>query len=182
MPGSQLIKDYATAIRASLARAVTAQLDLARACSGSKIAPMGSEQPRSNLAPMMLTSGDGAETKKTGAFIFRVFGWKSRVAGFPSGESCTWSSPGLGGDPFGMSGGARAAVVMPWWWANARRGLVVRWVHRVQQHQLGTWCSGITSAPHAEGPGFKSQCVHCYDWPGSYIHNMCEADRPLQLT
>ena len=22
----------------------------------------------------------------------------------------------------------------------------------------GTWCSGITSAPHAEGPGFKSQC------------------------
>ena len=23
----------------------------------------------------------------------------------------------------------------------------------------GTWCSGITSAPHAEGPGFKSQCV-----------------------
>ena len=26
----------------------------------------------------------------------------------------------------------------------------------------GTWCSGITSAPHAEGPGFKSQCVHDY--------------------
>ena len=25
---------------------------------------------------------------------------------------------------------------------------------------LGTWCSGITSASHAEGPGFKSQCVH----------------------
>ena len=24
---------------------------------------------------------------------------------------------------------------------------------------LGTWCSGITSASHAEGPGFKSQCV-----------------------
>ena len=23
----------------------------------------------------------------------------------------------------------------------------------------GTWCSGITSAPHVEGPGFKSQCV-----------------------
>ena len=30
-------------------------------------------------------------------------------------------------------------------------------------HSLkGTWCSGITSAPHAEGPGFKSQCVHAY--------------------
>ena len=26
---------------------------------------------------------------------------------------------------------------------------------------MGTWCSGITSASHAEGPGFKSQCVHC---------------------
>ena len=25
----------------------------------------------------------------------------------------------------------------------------------------GTWCSGITSTPHAEGPGLKSQCVHC---------------------
>ena len=24
----------------------------------------------------------------------------------------------------------------------------------------GTWCSGITSASHADGPGFKSQCVH----------------------
>ena len=24
----------------------------------------------------------------------------------------------------------------------------------------GTWCSGITSAPHAEGPGFNPQCVH----------------------
>ena len=24
----------------------------------------------------------------------------------------------------------------------------------------GPWCSGITSAPHAEGPGLKSQCVH----------------------
>ena len=26
----------------------------------------------------------------------------------------------------------------------------------------GTWCSGITSTSHAEGPGFKSQCVHLY--------------------
>ena len=24
----------------------------------------------------------------------------------------------------------------------------------------GSWCSGITSASHAEGPGFKSQWVH----------------------
>lgn len=25
---------------------------------------------------------------------------------------------------------------------------------------LGTWCSAITSASHAEVPGFSSQCVH----------------------
>ena len=28
------------------------------------------------------------------------------------------------------------------------------------QLSLGTWCSGITSASHAEGPGFNPQCVH----------------------
>ena len=26
----------------------------------------------------------------------------------------------------------------------------------------GSWCSGITSASHAEGPGFKSQWVHLF--------------------
>ena len=26
----------------------------------------------------------------------------------------------------------------------------------------GTWCSGITSAPHAEGPGLNPQCVHAH--------------------
>ena len=26
--------------------------------------------------------------------------------------------------------------------------------------RTGAWCSGITSASHAEGPGLKSQCVH----------------------
>jgi hypothetical protein len=31
----------------------------------------------------------------------------------------------------------------------------------------GTWCSGITSAPHAEGPGFKSQCVHSFQFEPS---------------
>ena len=30
----------------------------------------------------------------------------------------------------------------------------------MRHHTWGTWCSGITSASHAEGPGFKSQCVH----------------------
>ena len=26
----------------------------------------------------------------------------------------------------------------------------------------GTWCSGITSALHAEGPGFNPKCVHLF--------------------
>ena len=63
---------------------------------------------------------------------------------------------------------------------SRRRGCMVRDAHRnhtktmahiniandVQRYVLrrrrckGTWCSGITSASHAEGPGFKSQCVH----------------------
>ena len=34
---------------------------------------------------------------------------------------------------------------------------------------LGTWCSGITSASHAEGPGFKSQCVHISNHVIEYV-------------
>ena len=30
----------------------------------------------------------------------------------------------------------------------------------------GTWCSGITSAPHAEGLGFNPQCVPCLQSTG----------------
>ena len=30
-------------------------------------------------------------------------------------------------------------------------------------YSRGTWCSGITSASHAEGPGFNPQCVHFSD-------------------
>ena len=35
-------------------------------------------------------------------------------------------------------------------------------IHEIEPaaEAMGTWCSGITSASHAEGPGFKSQCVH----------------------
>ena len=34
----------------------------------------------------------------------------------------------------------------------------------------GAWCSGITSASHAEGPGFKSQCVHFLEvWFGHLL-------------
>ena len=32
--------------------------------------------------------------------------------------------------------------------------------HTFGQGSRGTWCSGITSASHAEGPGFNPQCVH----------------------
>ena len=31
---------------------------------------------------------------------------------------------------------------------------------RLHFSSSGSWCSGITSASHAEGPGFKSQWVH----------------------
>ena len=30
----------------------------------------------------------------------------------------------------------------------------------LRSSSLGTWCSGITSASHAEGPGLNPQCVH----------------------
>ena len=34
---------------------------------------------------------------------------------------------------------------------------IKRWMQFLTE---GTWCSGITSASHAEGPGFNPQCVH----------------------
>ena len=42
----------------------------------------------------------------------------------------------------------------------------------------GTWCSGITSAPHAEGPGFKSQCVHM----GRMLQRRPQAQPPTRPT
>ena len=46
------------------------------------------------------------------------------------------------------------------------------WSHRCGPcnwlYQLGTWCSGITSASHAEGPGFNPQCVQCCCAIGSW--------------
>jgi hypothetical protein len=41
------------------------------------------------------------------------------------------------------------------WLARHQRGMSVK----LRDIAKGTWCSGITSASHAEGPGFKSQCV-----------------------
>ena len=45
----------------------------------------------------------------------------------------------------------------PW---LAHKGIFNSIVDFVSDFQLGSWCSGITSASHAEGPGFKSQWVH----------------------
>ena len=44
----------------------------------------------------------------------------------------------------------------------------------------GTWCSGITSAPHAEGPGFKSQCVHAYQMNSPHV-SMPSAWQPQSI-
>ena len=48
-------------------------------------------------------------------------------------------------------------------------GLFLSFSSATNIHHLGTWCSGITSTSHAEGPGFKSQCVHFEEsnWPFS---------------
>ena len=37
----------------------------------------------------------------------------------------------------------------------------------------GTWCSGITSALHAEGPGFNPQCVHARLLPSMFGPSAC---------
>ena len=36
----------------------------------------------------------------------------------------------------------------------------------------GTWCSGMTSASHAEGPGFNPQCVQLW-FPSSRAYPLC---------
>ena len=44
----------------------------------------------------------------------------------------------------------------------------------------GTWCSGITPAQHAGGPGFNPQCVHhCHLAPAHPLHNT--APRQMQI-
>ena len=48
--------------------------------------------------------------------------------------------------------------------AMATCGNVRLSVHRCSASKcfMGTWCSGITSALHAEGPGFNPQCVQTF--------------------
>ena len=46
----------------------------------------------------------------------------------------------------------------------------------------GTWCSGITSASHAEGPGFKSQCVHLSKFCSAIFPYVSCADASFKIT
>ena len=52
------------------------------------------------------------------------------------------------------------AVVKPWNVANISK--ISCWATKAS---TGTWCSGITPAQHAGGPGFSPQCVHWYVHP-----------------
>ena len=59
------------------------------------------------------------------------------------------------------------------WLRFARRSRFMSELHGRRRLPSGTWCSGITSAPHAEGPGFNPQCVHLH-WPGeTYRSQTC---------
>ena len=47
---------------------------------------------------------------------------------------------------------------------------------------LGLWCSGITSASHAEGPGFKSRQVHFLQSAGSFVLSTYSINRKHSST
>ena len=46
------------------------------------------------------------------------------------------------------------------WGTWPRWSCEIRLMPSNRRRLSGTWCSGITSASHAEGPGFNPQCVH----------------------
>ena len=78
-------------------------------------------------------------------------GWLGKdYHAFPAHARQVCHQPGLGHGP--------TTSHSPW----SRR---VAWASsvRISESQLGTWCSGLTSTPHAESPGFKSQCVHLFE-------------------
>ena len=58
----------------------------------------------------------------------------------------------------------------------------MRWreAKRLPRHpeQVGSWCSGITSASHAEGPGFKSQWVHFAALIENIFGTRCDHNAP----
>ena len=47
---------------------------------------------------------------------------------------------------------------------------------------MGSWCSGITSASHAEGPGFKSQWVQTFRCPASRASYMSDYTNTIQVS
>ena len=80
---------------------------------------------------------------------------RSRVSVFPSGKNQTLQgieSQTLRAKLAATSSGARALV------HSGFAGIFMDW--RLAVRQEGTWCSGTTSASHAESLEFRSQCVH----------------------
>ena len=80
--------------------------------------------------------------------------------GIAQSRTCTPPSRGL----TEASGGPQRSV------AHSNLGRSSAVYYKVKAGFKGTWCSGITSAPHAEGPGLKSQCVQpllqlCWEAP-----------------
>ncbi len=80
------------------------------------------------------------------------------------------------GDPIGLAGRrlnhsakvslhlAPGASAPPTSGSDAEAHPSVMGAHQPAAAAAGTWCSGITSAPHVEGPGFNlnPQCVHIW--------------------
>ena len=95
-------------------------------------------------------------------FKGRSHGRAGRAVGRPLGRH------GFRGAARAMSGWAEPGKVMI---SSARAAFVVFWLlfgHRAggaqktakAALQQGTWCSGLTPAQHAGGPGLDPQCVH----------------------
>ena len=93
----------------------------------------------------------------------------SRLLAMLMCEACWARRTGAGRGGGGWVGGWEGVVVVGFGGVEGRGERGSREVlpesvvsaRQMQYTSLGTWCSGITSASHVEGPGFKSQCVHC---------------------
>ena len=64
-------------------------------------------------------------------------------------------------EPFTLGGEVRPKVVPPqnYQWGCLTGPRRSKASYHFALVPVGTWCSGITSASHAEGPGFNPQCV-----------------------
>ena len=97
--------------------------------------------------------------------------WDAEGKKHPHGH--VWASWGLG-----ESWGGACTERPPWdepktwrpvdWWPRGQEDTRAAKANKIQQRRAGrkcssgTWCNGITSASHAEGPGFNPQCVHIF--------------------